>query len=190
METTATVEVLVGMIASGKSTYARSRADAGALVVCHDDLTAMLHKEYRYEQGLRECYRRMEESIAWAALNAGRDVVVDRTHLTRESRHRWVRWARNYNSLQTFDGRGPRTRVVAVFFPVGDPRYHAELRTRDDPRGRTFEDWLMVATHHYEQWVKEPLLDGDHEGFDEVVKTAAPPGFNFPVARPFLTRRP
>jgi predicted kinase len=105
------LEVLVGMIASGKSTYARRRADEGALVVSHDDLTAMLHARYRYEQGLREPYRRIEESIAWRGLDAGRDVVIDRTHLTRESRERWLKWVRGVSgSLSVGEGRcGGRT---------------------------------------------------------------------------------
>src|SRR4051794_6882508 len=94
-----TIEVLVGMIGSGKSTYARSRADAGALVICHDDLTEMLHARYRYEQGLQALYRGMEGSLAGAALAAGRDAVIDRTHLTRESRARWVDWIRTFRQM-------------------------------------------------------------------------------------------
>lgn len=161
-----TVEVLVGMIGSLKSTYARSRADMGALVVCHDDLTEMLHARYRYEPGLRECYRRMEESIAWAALNAGRDVIVDRTQLTAESRLRWIRLARNYDSLNTFDGHGPTTRVVAVAFPVEAPEVHARRRFEADPRGRSYDEWMAVALHHHSQAMAEPL--SEDEGFDEV----------------------
>lgn len=53
------IELLIGMIASGKSTYARKRADEGALVVSHDDLTQMLHACYRYEPGLKPAYRAM-----------------------------------------------------------------------------------------------------------------------------------
>lgn len=161
------IEILVGMVASGKSTYARRRAKEGALVISHDDLTAMLHAEYRYEQGLRECYRKMEESIAWAALVAGRDVVVDRTHLTAESRRRWITWASHYDSLQTFDGRGPTTPVVVVAFPIETPRVHAVRRFAADPRGRPFAEWLEVAEHHHEQVTAEPL--SKDEGFAEVV---------------------
>jgi hypothetical protein len=163
------LEVLVGMIASSKSEYARKRAKQGALCCSHDDLTAMLHCEYRYEQGLRECYRRMEESIAWAALNAGRDVIIDRCHLTAESRRRWLRWAREvYDSLNTFDGKGPRTAVVAVAFPVESPEVHARRRFEADPRGRSYEEWYMVAQHHHEQWQANPLSEG--EGFAEIIR--------------------
>jgi predicted kinase len=98
------IEVLIGMIASGKSTYARKRADEGALIISHDALTEMLHGCYRYEEGLRESYRTMEESIAFASLSAGRDIVIDRTHLTDESRRRWIDFKNRYVNLNTFNG--------------------------------------------------------------------------------------
>jgi hypothetical protein len=160
------IEVLVGMIGSGKSGYARMRADGGALVICHDDLTAMVHARYRYEPGLRGCYRRMEESIAWAALQHKRDVVIDRTHLTRESRHRWISWASSYDSLNTFDGKGPSTYMVAVAFPIESPEVHARRRFQSDPRGRPYEEWLQVAEHHFAQFIAEPLSES--EGFAEI----------------------
>ncbi len=153
------IEVLIGMIASGKSTYARTRADAGALIVAHDDLTAMLHGRYRFEPGLRACYRSMEQWIVHDGLAAGRDVVIDRTHLTRESRARWVAFARNHYR---------DVRVVAVAFRILHPAEHAARRFGADPRGRSFDDWLGVAMHHHAQAVAEPL--SDDEGFDQVLR--------------------
>lgn len=158
------LEVLIGMIASGKSTYARKRAADGALVVCHDDLTAMLHTEYRHEQGLRNCYRRMEEELAEAGMDAGRDVVIDRTHLTRESRERWVDFAHGHMMF-----RPQRIDVIAVTFPIALPQVHAVNRFRADPRGRLYEEWLDVARHHAEQVRAEPL-DWQAEGFDGLVE--------------------
>src|SRR4051794_23618359 len=151
------------MIASGQSTHARRRADEGALVIARDDLTRMLHQDYRYEPGLRAFYRGMEESLAWHGLNAGRDVVIDRTHLTRESRRRWLDWARHYVELNTFEGKGPSVRVVAVTFPVELPAIHARRRFDADPRGRSLGEWINVAYHHAEQARAEPL--SEDEGF-------------------------
>jgi predicted kinase len=152
-----TIEVLCGMIASGKSTYARRRADEGALVVSHDDLTQMLHARYRYEQELREPYRRMEEAIVSEIWRAGRDVVVDRTHLTRESRRRWIDHA---------DWIGAGASLVAVAFPIEPPAIHARRRTLHDPRGRPHDEWLRVAEHHHDQAQAEPLDIA--EGFAEI----------------------
>lgn len=154
------IEVLVGMIASGKSTYAKHRADAGAIVISHDDLTEGFHACYRYEQELRAQYRESEEAIARIFLAAGRDIVVDRTHLTKESRGRWIDFARNFGMV-----RGIVISVVAVVFPVVAPNLHAVRRHRADTRGRSYADWLKVATHHYEQYQAEPI--SNDEGFDE-----------------------
>lgn len=159
------IEVLVGMIASGKSTYARRRADEGAIIISHDDLTEMLHARYRYESRLREMYRRMEESLAWLALDNGRDVIIDRTHLTSESRDRWVKWAKVYNSLSTYGYRKPPIIVIAVAFPIEAPEVHARRRMNDH-RARPYEEWLLIARHHVEQARLEPL--SDDEGFSEV----------------------
>jgi predicted kinase len=153
------------MIASGKSTYARRRAKEGALVIAHDDLTAMLHAEYRYEQGLRELYRLAEMQIARYALgegSEGKDVIVDRTHLTRESRQRWVKLVRNWNHWCP----EYHTKLVAVTFPIEPAHVHALRRVRSDARGRSAEDWLKVACHHADQATAEPL-DWQAEGFDE-----------------------
>lgn len=155
----AKIEVLVGMIGSGKSTFARRRAREGALVISHDWLTEMLHAEYRYEPGLRDCYRQMEDALARWALVWGRDVVVDRTHLTRESRRRWLDLAA---ILAT-----PAVAVFAVAFPIDEPDVHARRRFESDPRGRSFQIWLDVATHHYAQAVLEPLSPA--EGFAAIL---------------------
>jgi predicted kinase len=167
-----TLYVLVGMIASGKSTYALKRADEGALVTSHDMLTNMLHARYRYEPGLRQCYRDMEEALVVRSFEHGRDAVIDRTHLTRESRERWIVFARQLDHWEILDR--PRTQVVAVTFPIASPEEHARRRVAADPRGRTAEEWLLVARHHAEQAAAEPLdisegFDGIiFEGFDQV----------------------
>jgi len=161
------IEVLVGMIASGKSTYARKRADEGALVISHDALTEMLHASYRYEESLWQAYRTMEESIAFNCLSAGRDVVIDRTHLTHESRQRWIKLRDNYVSLNTFNGREPQVSIVAVVFPVEAPAIHARRRELHDDRGRSYDEWFKVAAHHYRQIQSEPI--GIYEGFDEII---------------------
>lgn len=158
------IEILVGMIASGKSTYARTRADEGALVVCHDDLTEMLHGRYRYERELRSIYRAMEEEIAKVAFMAGKDVVIDRTHLTRESRERWINFA---SDERAFPGNAG-LEIVAVAFPIRSAANHANIRWQSDPRGRGFAEWKAVAEHHAAQAEAEPISEG--EGFDRVVR--------------------
>lgn len=162
------LEVLCGMIGSGKSAYARKRADEGAIIVSHDDLTAMCHGRYRYEPELRACYRRMQEEIAFCAMRCGRDVVVDRTQLTRESRAWWLAFGRDATKYLGVD-----LRIVAVAFPVREPWIHAGRRFDADPRGRPYDEWLKVAHHHAEQAAREPL--SEDEGFDEIIRMEESP---------------
>jgi hypothetical protein len=163
------LEVLIGMIASGKSTYARARADAGALVICHDDLTEMLHARYRYEAELRDMYRAMMTELAELALLAGRDVVIDRTHLTRESRAVWVSFRKEWDVRQGDESsQWAPVELVGVTFPTDLPERHALRRWRENNRGRTYDVWLDVTRHHAGQAAAEPF-DAIGEGFDAVL---------------------
>jgi hypothetical protein len=166
------LEILVGMIGSSKSIYARKRADESALVISHDWLTQGLHGgAYRYEQGLRECYRRMEEDLACAALTVGRNVVLDRCHLSAESRRRWIDFAHRLRNEALIEGDREIYRglpVVAVAFPIESPAVHARRRFESDPRGRSHEEWYMVAQHHFAQHLAEPL--SEDEGFAEIIR--------------------
>jgi predicted kinase len=152
------LELLIGMIASGKSTYAKKRGSEGALIICFDDLTQMLHGEYRYEPALRDSYRSMMYQIAWEGIHAGRDVVIDRTHLTADSRRYWVAAA-----------RGWMVPIVAVVFPRDDvAEMHSARRFLSDARGRPLEEWDRVARHHMNQADAEPL-DWESESFSGCV---------------------
>lgn len=157
------LEVLIGPICSGKSTYAKRRAKEGAIIVCHDDLTEMIHGEYRYEKELRSEYRACEESIARTFLESGKDVIIDRTHLTRESRSRWIDFAKHeYQMFHPAD----HPEVIAVVFPIDLPPVSAMRRFEHDARGRPYEEWLRVARHHFAQLQDEPF-DWSAEGFDK-----------------------
>jgi hypothetical protein len=56
------MEILVGPIASGKSTYARKRAAEGALIINDDALVAMLHAgdDTRYNTHNKNTYNAIE----------------------------------------------------------------------------------------------------------------------------------
>src|SRR5947209_4182247 len=84
------IEVLVGMIASGKSTYARRRSKRGAVVVCHDDLVRSMHPDGEYMTHQPQVYHETEAAMVRASIRAGCRVVIDRTNLTMASRSRWV----------------------------------------------------------------------------------------------------
>lgn len=158
------VELLIGMIGSGKSRYALSRANEGAIIICHDTISASVHGEQRYEQELRDFYRRVQTDMLCEAFIEKRDVVIDRTHLTRESRQWWKEWCDYARKMKSFDDIG-EFRVAAVTFPIHGPDTHARRRFEADNRGRSYAEWLSVAMHHADQAFAEPL-NAVEEGFD------------------------
>jgi len=145
------------MVASGKSTYARRRADEGALVISYDDLAQMLHAGYRYDAALRSAYAAIIRQTAAVGFAHGRDVILDGTHLTRESRQYWVE-----------QGRAAGARVVAVQFPVGPADEHAARRCAAGDRGKSYAEWLAVAERQRAEALAEPV-DAVLEGFDAVI---------------------
>lgn len=152
------VEVLVGTIAAGKSTYATRRANEGAIVVSQDDLLQGFHRRHHYDKSLRDFYRCAQVEIVHAALDIGLDVVIDDTSLTKENRRRWL----TINEI-----REEPVRVVAVVFPHVTPEEHALRRFNHDPRGYSLDYWEKVARSKAFIMLQEPLTED--EGFSEIV---------------------
>lgn len=151
------IYVLVGMIASGKSTWAREQAINGRTVIfSHDDMLMGLYGGH-YEGFDRQhitVYKAIELATITSALAAGLDVVVDKTNLTPKTRSRYTALAGMYD-----------THATAVVFKNEGPKVHAERRFKSDPRGLTLEKWTRVAEEHDRQFMDI----GAREGFfDEI----------------------
>ncbi len=145
------MEILVGPIASGKSTYARQRADAGALVVCDDEIVNLVHggNYLLYDKALKPLYAAVEYAIVTAAATARRNIVIDTGGRTRDKRTRFAAL-----------GRSLGYEVKAVLFPWHDPEEHARRRFNSDPRGMTFDQWRRVAVEHERQFQPVTPIEG------------------------------
>lgn len=148
-------EVLVGMIASGKSTYAAKRAAAGAVIINADAIVTAIHGgNYKlYHDAYKPVYKGIEHSIASLAVAAGRDVVVDNCNQSVATRARWIAVAKSLSQP-----------CVAVVFPKETCEVHAKRRASADARGYTEEQWLGVAKRHSAQYVQP----NESEGFDAI----------------------
>lgn len=144
------IELLVGMIASGKSTYCKRRAAEGAIITNDDNIVKLVHgDDYTlYNKRLKPLYKLIETAIIHYGVSHGFDVVVDRTNLDKKMRARYIGIA------QSLD-----TDIVAVVFPVEQPKVHVERRMRD-ARGLTREKWMEAATAHFKRYEPVELTEG------------------------------
>lgn len=152
--------ILVGPIASGKSTVARRLAQQGAVTITGDAIVNSLHagRYTLYREELRPLYKAMQHTACTTALEMGLSVVVDKTSITAESRRQWLQIAKAYS-----------TPSFAIKFAVESPETHAKRRYESDPRGYSYEKWLEVARSMAQRW-QEPTLE---EGFERVIQLAA-----------------
>ena len=150
------IEVLVGPIASGKSTYSEGRAYEGAIIVNDDSIVKALHAgEYTlYNTKLKPLYKLIETQIIYSSISLGKEVVIDRTNLSRETRKRYISIAKSLD-----------TEVNAIIFSDHGPEHHAKQRFRSDGRGYSYEAWLEVAKKHGRN--TDPVFYS--EGFDKIL---------------------
>lgn len=150
------LELLIGNIAAGKSTYAMTRAKHGAIIVNDDAIVTALHggNYLLYTSGLKPLYKHVENSIITMALSFGRDVIVDRPNGSRLTRARYIGLARSLDAP-----------VRGVLFEKQVAAVHAKRRFNHDARGYTLAQWEAVAKR-YDTNYETPQMD---EGFDGIV---------------------
>lgn len=150
--------VLVGMVASGKSTFCKTMADRGAIIINDDAVQFILHGgKQRFDVTLEAAYNSAQEQLAETFLNYERDVVIDSTNSTRHNRDRW-----------TTVGHNAGAEVIAVRFPIVAPYIHASRRYTADSRGVPLHVWEAVCERHYGNFLREPL-DDSIEDFDQIL---------------------
>lgn len=147
------IEVLVGHIASGKSTYCRQKAKEGFIVLSDDAITNMVHggNHDLYDKYLKPLYKSIEDNIFHTAIAMNLSLVIDRgVDVSIKSRQRWIALARSMD-----------VPISALVFEVFEPEVHAKRRFAADARGRSYEWWLKTANAHAKRY-EAPTTD---EGF-------------------------
>jgi predicted kinase len=136
------VYVPIGIIGSGKSTWARTKVQElaaegiDAVIVSKDPIRTMLRGEYAYDPQLESMVKRITVAAIDLALENGVDVIVDETHLTKAKREDLVTHIRNQ-----YDG----SRVRIVFVEFDSNIACIERRVQSDPRGISPEHWRRVG---------------------------------------------
>jgi len=165
------LELLVGNIASGKSTYCRQAAEMGKIIVNDDSIVNSLHAgNYKlYDKDLKPLYKSVENTVVHNALSMGRTVVIDRPNVRRRARQRYIGLAKSLDA-----------EVAIIMFKQDALEIHASRRADGDSRGYNYDYWLDVAAH-FQSIYEAP--DEATEYFDEVVNWEWP-GLNFSAEAP------
>lgn len=138
------IQILVGMIASGKSTYAKNAAKHGYLVMCDDAVVTMLYGgDYTlYKKDDKIIHKSIENCIVSCCLLANKKIIIDRgLNISKKSRKRWIVLANSFD-----------VSVDVVVFNNEGPEIHAERRFKSDHRGYNLNYWFEVANKHYNSW--------------------------------------
>lgn len=150
------IYLLVGHIASGKSTYCKNAAKAGFIIINDDSIVNLLHgDDYTlYDKNLKILYKSIESNILSMALAMGKSIVIDRgLNVSIKGRYRYLALAKSYD-----------VECHAIIVPMDTPQVHAKRRTDYDARGHDYDYWLNVAKHHASIY-NIPSIE---EGFDKI----------------------
>jgi len=157
MDNNQVVEILIGSIASGKSTYSRKRAKEGFIIINDDAIVNALHFNYYelYNEELKPLYKIVENTAMHTALSLGKSVVIDRPNYSIGMRRRYIAIASSLDIP-----------VIGVKFKDEGELEHATRRMKSDGRGGTLESWMYVYNKHKELY-EEPSLS---EGFSDIIE--------------------
>ena len=152
------IEVLIGMIASGKSSWAGERAKQGFVIINDDSIVNAVHGGLYtlYTKAMKPLYKSVEDHILHTAIAMDKDVVIDRgVDISVSSRRRWIAIAK---SLEV--------PIHGISFEKFPAKVHAARRAKSDSRGHTKQYWVDVALAHEARY-ELPTLD---EGFDKIIE--------------------
>lgn len=159
------LELLIGPIASGKSSYCKMAANEGAIILNDDALVSAIHSgDYTlYKKELKPLYKAAENAIVQTGLIMGCRVVIDRPNISMQMRKRYIGLAKSLDKP-----------VKLILFDFKSPAVHAKRRMKSDGRGYDFQYWLDVAKYHKSLY-EAPNKDVEH--FDELIKWSFPKGY-------------
>lgn len=159
------VQVIVGEVGSGKSTYSAYLSNNyGALVVCNDAMGMMLRAgNYRasIQDDLYPLYSSIKASALRHGLSRGRTIILDDTNLNRTTR-RWVTNKARDIQLEV----GINVPIIAVRTPPISFEISGQRRAQHDLRTYSESEWTAIAEKHSKKASEPELTDG----FDLIVR--------------------
>lgn len=152
-----TVTVLVGNIASGKSSYLEDNADSA--IISRDCIRKQfantIDEDYIYDEYLERIIHSMIEELMHGLCYIGTvDIIIDETNMTKEGRRMFIEIAKSY-----------RYKTKAIVFPDLGEDIHIKRRLKDNHGDISEETWREVYREKKERY-EVPYLE---EGFDDII---------------------
>jgi len=148
-ESKQTAYILVGLIGSGKTSWAKMVAgtDFSNIRVSGDDIRGMIKDRYTYDVQLEPLVDEMKMSMIFEVLKNGKNVTIDDCHLTKKERRKLCDSIKSGFSW------------VNIIYVWMDCTPHRALQKRlQDLRGRSEFEWKHVMKKHLYLF-EEPVLD-------------------------------
>ena len=131
------VHILVGLIGSGKSTWAREKAKEDNTVIINKDAIRQMFKgDYFFHEDYERLVDQMSKICFLKALQKGFNVIIDETNITKKKRAAYVETVKEHYYMID-----EPVEFEIVWFP--EERNNVENRMKD-PRGYTKEKWEAV----------------------------------------------
>lgn len=89
-----TVYIMIGIMASGKSTWAEKHVDSNTFIVNKDKIREMLYGKYDYKVSTEIIVDEVAKSCIKSLLKSGADIIIDECWdtMTKGNRHRLATW--------------------------------------------------------------------------------------------------
>jgi len=160
------VYILIGNIGSGKTYWARRKVFKGAIYISNDAITDMMHMgDYtRYDPELSSTYHRIEDTLLEdSLLNQDRDIIIDRTNMSRAKRKRFICLINCYINVREGKSNIEWKKIAVVFNSDIITCLH---RRSKNSKGITERKWAEIYNKFADEF-ESPTLD---EGFDDIIE--------------------
>jgi predicted kinase len=151
------IYIMVGFPGSGKSTWAKEMAkDPETVIICKDVIRHMFKGEYLFDASYEPLVAEIAQAAFNNALMAGFNVIIDETHITKDSRARCFAKI-NEHPLPI------NPEIICVWFTEEENNLEHRMR---QPRGYTDLKWTEVIDMMKKKFEKP----SKKEGFTEIIK--------------------
>lgn len=153
--------ILVGMVGSGKSSWARMQAgtDFNVIRIGVDDIRSMIKDKYTFDFQLEPLVDKMKLTMIKEIISAGKDVIIDDIHLTKDSREKLCAII-----------QGIESDIEIIYVWMQCDNEVALKRRLTNLRGATEFEWRQIMDKHVRMFDTPSIAENDY--VSDMIKVA------------------